>query len=105
MTVMANTTTGASSSSAQTWRTIEWDKATAEVKQLQMRIAKAVREGCYGKAKALQWLLTHSYSAKLLAVKKVTQSSGAKTPGIDGIVWKTQSQKMQAAHSLGIAQV
>ena len=100
MTVMANTTTGASSSSAQTWRTIEWDKATAEVKQLQMRIAKAVREGCYGKAKALQWLLTHSYSAKLLAVKKVTQSSGAKTPGIDGIVWKTQSQKMQAAHSL-----
>src|SRR5476649_192438 len=100
MTAMAKTTTGASSASRLTWGTIEWHQVTMEVKQLQMRIAKAVREKRYGKAKALQWLLTHSFSAKLLAVKRVTQSSGAKTPGVDGIVWRTPNQRMQAAHSL-----
>lgn len=100
MTAMAKTTTGASSASRLAWGTIEWHQVTMEVKQLQMRIAKAVREKRYGKAKALQWLLTHSFSAKLLAVRQVVLSSGAKTPGIDGIVWKTQNQKMQAVYSL-----
>jgi len=47
-----------------------------------VRIAKAVREGRYGKAKALRWLLTHSYYARLLAVKRVTSDKGKKTPGI-----------------------
>lgn len=97
---IAKTITGASSASSLTWKTIEWNHVTTEVKRLQMRIAKAVREKSYGKARALQWLLTHSFSAKLLAVKRVTQNSGAKTPGVDGIVWKTPNQKMQAAHSL-----
>lgn len=100
MTAMVKTISGASSASTLTWKAIGWNQITTEVKRLQMRIAKAVREKRYGKARALQWLLTHSFSAKLLAVKRVTQSSGAKTPGIDGIVWKTQNQKMQAAHSL-----
>jgi RNA-directed DNA polymerase len=100
MTAMAKTITGASSASPLTWGTIEWHQVTKEVKQLQMRIAKAVREKHYGKAKALQWLLTHSYSAKLLAVRWVILNSGAKTPGVDGIVWKTQNQKMQAVQSL-----
>lgn len=100
MAAMVKAITGASSASRLTWKTIEWDKVTKEVKRLQMRIAKAVRERRWGKAKALQWLLTHSFSAKLLAVRRVTQSSGAKTPGIDGIVWRTPNQRMQAAHSL-----
>jgi len=50
------------------WKTIDWDKVKTEVKRLQMRIAKAVREGKDSKAKSLQWILSHSYSAKLLAV-------------------------------------
>jgi RNA-directed DNA polymerase len=37
-----------------------------------MRIAEAVKEGKYGKVKSLQWLLTHSFAAKFLAVKRVT---------------------------------
>ncbi|MEZ9120586.1 reverse transcriptase N-terminal domain-containing protein, partial [Vibrio cyclitrophicus] len=40
------------------------------------------REGKHGKAKALQWILTHSRSAKLLAVKRVSQNKGSKTSGI-----------------------
>jgi RNA-directed DNA polymerase len=100
MAVMVKTITGASSAPPLTWNVIKWHQVNIEVKQLQMRIAKAVREKRYGKAKALQWLLTHSFSAKLLAVKRVVLNSGAKTPGVDGVVWKTQNQKMQAVHSL-----
>ena len=47
-----------------------------------MRIAKAVREGKGANTiKALQWILSHSFSAKLLAVRRVTENKGAKTPG------------------------
>lgn len=100
MTAMVQPTTGASSVSKLIWKSIDWNRVSTEVKQLQMRIAKAVREKRYGKAKTLQWLLTHSFSAKALAVKRVSQNSGAKTPGVDGVVWKTPNQKMQAVHSL-----
>jgi RNA-directed DNA polymerase len=92
--------TGAPSSKDADWNAINWDKAEFEVKRLQMRIAKAVKEKRYGKAQALQWVLTHSYYAKVLAVKRVTGNSGSKTPGIDGITWKTPAKKMQAVYSL-----
>jgi RNA-directed DNA polymerase len=65
-----------------------------------LRIAKAIKLGRYAKAKALQWLLTHSFFAKLLAVRKVTQNSGKRTPGIDGVIWKTDSQKINAVYEL-----
>ena len=61
---------------------------------------KAYREGRYSKAKALQRLLTTSYHAKLLAVKRVVQNRGAKTPGVDGIIWSTSQQKIEAVTTL-----
>lgn len=99
MTAMATPSAGASSDFAN-WGAIDWPTVELEVKRLQMRIAKAIRQGRQGKAKALQWLLTHSFYAKLLAVKRVTQSRGAKTPGIDGVVWSTHRQKFEAAKAL-----
>lgn len=100
MTAMVRSITGASSASEQTWKTIKWNQVNIEVKRLQMRIAKAVRDKRYGKAKTLQWLLTHSFSAKALAVQRVTSNSGAKTPGVDGVVWKKSEEKMKAVYSL-----
>jgi RNA-directed DNA polymerase len=82
------------------WFAINWQVVEAQVKQLQMRIAKATREGKYGKVKALQWILTHSYYAKLLAIKRVTQNKGCKTPGVDGIVWRSAIQKLKAVKLL-----
>ena len=99
MTAVAKPLTGAALSE-ETWKSIKWKTVEAEVRQLQMRIAKANREGRHGKVKALQWLLTHSYSAKLIAVKRVTQNKGAKTPGVDKIIWQTARKKLQAAKSL-----
>ncbi len=37
--------TGATPSLGNHWKTIDWDKVKTEVRRLQMRIAKAVREG------------------------------------------------------------
>jgi RNA-directed DNA polymerase len=65
-----------------------------------MRIAKATQAGRHRRAQALQWLLTHSKAAKLLAVYKVTTNRGAKTPGVDNVIWRTDRQKLQAAINL-----
>jgi RNA-directed DNA polymerase len=61
-----------------------------------MRIVKATKEGRWGKVKALQRLLTHSFSGKALAVRRVTENQGRKTPGVDGEIWTMPSQKAKA---------
>lgn len=86
----------ASSRRKLNWNSINWKKVRKKVKELQIRIAKAVREGRYRKAQSLQWLLTHSFYAKLLAVKRVVTNKGKRTPGIDGEIWKTAKQKIEA---------
>jgi RNA-directed DNA polymerase len=100
MTAMAMPSAGASSAVIPNWEAINWQKAVLQVCRLQMRIVKAFQEKKHSKVKALQWILTHSFSAKLLAVKRVVQNEGAKTPGVDGVIWKTPKQKMEAARSL-----
>jgi len=99
MTAVA-TLAGAPSAWHDDWDSINWDTVTSQVRRLQMRIAKAIREKRHNKAKALQWLLTHSHYAKLLAVKRVTQNKGSKTPGVDNQRWTTPKQKMSAAADL-----
>lgn len=91
---------GAPSTKKLQWKTIIWSTVEHEVKRLQLRIAKAIKTGRYAKAKAMQWLLTHSFYGKLLAVKRITQNTGKHTPGVDGIVWKTDKQKMEAVQNL-----
>lgn len=90
----------ASSDKAQDWKSIDWNKARAYVKKLQMRIVKAQKEGHYSKVKSLQWLLTHSFYAKALAVKRVTSNSGKKTSGVDHELWLTPQAKFNAISKL-----
>ena len=73
----------ASTDKTQSWETIDWKQASAYVKKLQMRIVKAQKEGHFSKVKSLQWLLTHSFYAKALAVKRVTSNQGKNTSGVD----------------------
>src|SRR5438093_4708862 len=91
---------GAVSHEEEDWYRIDWYQATRNVRRLQTRIVKATQEGRWNKVKALQRLLTHSYSGKLLAVKRVTENQGRNTPGVDGITWKTPEKKMAAVHAL-----
>jgi RNA-directed DNA polymerase len=91
---------GASPSFRHAWDNIDWPKIKREVRRLQVRIAKAIREGHHHKAKALQWLLSHSTAARFLAVKLVTSNKGKRTPGVDGVIWNTPKRKWQAVSSL-----
>jgi RNA-directed DNA polymerase len=70
------------------------------VRKLQLRIAKATQERRFRKVKVLQWLLTHSLSAKLMAVRKVMQNKGCKTPGVDGVIIKTPEEKLTLAKNM-----
>ncbi len=82
------------------WKAINWKALWQQVRRLQVRIAKAIKNGDHRRASALQWLLTHSRAAKLLAVRRVTTNRGAKTPGVDKVIWRTDRQKLQAADNL-----
>lgn len=97
MTVLNKFYTGAPEDSRDNWEVINWPKVEKLIKRLQMRIAKAIRDGKHGKAKSLQWILSHSFAAKLMAVKRVTQNRGKKTPGVDGEIWSTNRRKWLAA--------
>lgn len=82
------------------WKHIDWKKAEYEVNRLQVRIAKATQENNWNAVKRLQYLITHSYYAKLLAVHKVTTNKGKNTSGVDKELWSTPASKMRAALSL-----
>ncbi|MCX6179630.1 MAG: reverse transcriptase N-terminal domain-containing protein [Chlorobiales bacterium] len=82
------------------WQGINWSRVNQQVKRLQARIVKATKDGRHGKVKALQWLLTHSFSGKALAVKRVTMNRGKHTPGVDDEIWKTPKAKANAIASL-----
>src|SRR5437762_115040 len=92
--------TDASFDRLKDWDSIDWSTAQKLVRRLQVRIAKAIQAGKHRTVKALQWLLTHSRSAKLLAVRRVTTNRGAKTPGVDNVIWRTDKQKLHAADTL-----
>src|SRR6202011_1159474 len=91
---------GASSHEAREWHSIRWHQLHRNVRRLQSRIVKATQEGKWGKVKALQHLLTHSYSGKALAVKRVTENQGKRTPGGDGETWQTPKKKAEALSTL-----
>jgi len=91
---------GALIDDAKKWKSIDWKHARRQIRRLQVRIAKAVKENRWNKVKALQYLLTRSFYAKLLAVKRVTSNKGKKTPGIDGVLWKGARAKWRAVLSL-----
>ena len=82
------------------WKSIDWHKAEREVNRLQIRIVKATQQKDYNAVKRLQYLLTHSFYAKALAVKRVVTNDGRRTPGVDGVLWNTPAKKMAAALSL-----
>jgi|LGOV01.1.fsa_nt_gb RNA-directed DNA polymerase len=82
------------------WNKLNWSQIEAKVSKLQSRIAKAVGRGRYNLVKKLQYLLTNSFHAKLLAVRKVTTNKGKNTPGIDGVILSTPSSKYKTALKL-----
>ncbi len=83
MSAVIEITAGAVSNETMNWHDIEWDRVHRIVHRLQARIVKATQESRWGRVKALQHLLTRSFSGRALAVKRVTENRGKNTPGVD----------------------
>jgi RNA-directed DNA polymerase len=94
------TLAGAAPNTTTDWHSIPWKKVQRTVRRLQARIVKAVREGKWHKVRALVYLLTHSFSGRALAILRVVSNSGAKTPGVDGVLWDTPEAKSNAFSAL-----
>lgn len=82
------------------WHSINWRQQHRTVRRLQTRIVKATREKQWRRIKSLQRLLTRSFAAKAVAVKRVTENAGRKTPGVDGKTWNTPTAKWSAIYDL-----
>lgn len=91
---------GALSHQTVDWHQIDWYQVNQTVRRLQARIVKATQEGRWNKVRALEHLLTHSFSGKALAVRRVTENQGRRTPGVDGEIWDTPAKKAQAIGTL-----
>jgi RNA-directed DNA polymerase len=91
---------GAVSREAAEWYAINWQATNRNVRRLQVRIVQATKASRWGKVRALQRLLTHSYSGKVSAVRRVTENQGKKTPGVDQEIWDTPEKKIRAVHTL-----
>ncbi|HKA53473.1 MAG TPA: group II intron reverse transcriptase/maturase [Candidatus Binatia bacterium] len=84
-----------------TWHRINWAACYRQVRSLQWRIVQAVQAGAWRKVKRLSYLLVHSFAARALAVKRVTENPGKKTPGVDGELWDTPEKKACAVVRIG----
>ena len=90
----------ASSGIPQHWHQIDWRRVERNVRGMQVRIAKATREGNWCKVKALQRMLTRSFSAKASAVRRVTENRGKRTAGVDRELWETPQNKWDGIRRL-----
>ena len=91
---------GAVSREAVEWYAINWQAIHRNVRRHQVRIVQTTKESRWGRVRALQRLLTHSYSGKVLAVRRVTENNGKATPGVDQEIGDTPEKKTQAVHAL-----
>jgi RNA-directed DNA polymerase len=77
------------------WKTLPWKDIERNVFRTQQRIYRAERRGDYKQVHNLQRLLSHSWSARCLAVRRVSQDNrGKRTSGVDGIANLTPAQRM-----------
>ncbi len=90
----------ASSGRAENWHRINWRQVHRHVRGLQIRIAKATEQQRWRRVKALQRMLTRSFAAKALAVRRVTENRGKKTAGVDRELWNTPEKKWLAMGQL-----
>ncbi|WP_374367206.1 group II intron reverse transcriptase/maturase [Stutzerimonas sp.] len=82
------------------WHDLDWARIQQTVRKTQLKIAQATGEGNWRRVKRLQRLLTHSFYGRCLAVRRVTENRGRKTPGVDGETWGTPQAKLQAVGRL-----
>jgi RNA-directed DNA polymerase len=98
--IESNIIDSASSDVFMEWAAIDWRRVQKNVRVMQIRLTKATQEGNWRRVKSLQRWLTRSFSAKALAVKRVTENQGKRTAGVDQQLWDTPLQKFAAIAQL-----
>ena len=85
------------------WQDIPWKKVHRHVFRLQNRIYQATQRGDVRTARKLQNLLTKSWYARLLAVRRVTQDNGGKnTAGVDGVKSLKPAERLWLARLINL---
>ena len=83
------------------WRSIDWRKLEKRVYKLQKRIYRASNRGDIKALRKLQKMLMKSWSARALAVRRVTQDNqGKKTAGVDGVKSLSPKQRLDLLNKL-----
>jgi len=82
------------------WNSVDWTIVKMKVNKLQSRIAKAASTNRINLVRKLQYILSKSYYAKLLAVKRITSNKGKRTTGVDQEKWLSPTSKYKGALSL-----
>jgi RNA-directed DNA polymerase len=83
------------------WTAIDWRTVEIAVFKLQKRIFRTSMRGDVVHVHKLQRLLMRSRSARLLAVRKVTQDNrGKRTAGVDGVSNLSPAERLELANHL-----
>jgi RNA-directed DNA polymerase len=83
------------------WNQVKWRKLERQVFKLQKRIYRASTRGDVKALRKLQKMLMKSWSARALAVRRVTQDNqGKKTAGVDGLKSLTPKQRLNLVNKL-----
>ena len=83
------------------WKALPWRSIQRNVFRLQQRIYQAENRGEYKQVHNLQRLLLSSWSARCLAVRRVSQDNRGKcAPGVDGVANLTLKQRLALIEEL-----
>ncbi|MEA5538914.1 group II intron reverse transcriptase/maturase [Limnoraphis robusta Tam1] len=86
------------------WNQVNWRKLERKVYKLQKRIYRASQRGDVKAVRKLQKTLMKSWSARALAVRRVTQDNqGKKTAGVDGVKSLTPKQRLSLVVNLKLS--
>ncbi len=86
------------------WKDIPWRKLERTVFKLQTRIYKASQRGDVKAVRKLQKTLMRSWSAKCLAVRRITQDNqGKRTAGVDGVKSLSPVQRLKLVQNLKLS--
>lgn len=80
---------------------IMWKAANLRTKEIQRKMLDAFERGNMLEVHELQRQLMTSFGARALAIRKVTTNQGNKTPGVDGIIWRSPNARLEAINELG----
>lgn len=84
----------------KTYLDIDWKHCYSVTFKLQQKIAVAWNMGNYTKALDHCKTLVNTFEARAIAVRNVCSNKGAKTAGVDGVIWNTTEEKFKAIQEL-----